>query len=276
VFPRLFTIPAFEVLGREVGPLTLHSYGALLAVAFLAGLWVASWQARRAGLDPRRVGDLGIYLLIAGLLGAKLLLLIVEWPYYSKNLGQLGTLVQSGGVFYGGLLGAIPVWWWYTRRHALDGWQVGDVVAPALAVGQSIGRLGCLAAGCCHGRPTDVGWGVTFSDPYAARAVGTPLDIALHPTQLYESAATLLIFLVLVWLAPRKRFDGQVFLTYAALYAVARFVIEFFRGDERGSVLGGLLSTSQLVSLLLVLGVVLVVPWLLKKQQRAQEEPAEA
>lgn len=273
MFPRLFTIPAFDVFGSTIGPLTLHSYGVLLAVAFLMGLWVASWQARRAGLDDRRVGDLAIYLLIAGLVGAKLLLLIVEWPYYSNNLGQLGSLAQSGGVFYGGLLGALPVWWWYTRRHALDGWKVGDALAPGVAIGQSLGRLGCLAAGCCHGRPAEVPWAITFSDPYAARAVGTPLDIPLHPTQLYESVAMLLVFLALVWLAPRKRFDGQVFLAYVTLYAVGRFVIEFFRGDQRGTVLSGLLSTSQFVSVLLVLGVALVVPWLLK---RHRNEPAES
>jgi phosphatidylglycerol:prolipoprotein diacylglycerol transferase len=221
------------------------------------------------------VGDLAIYLLISGLLGAKLMLLLVEWPYYSRNLSQLGSLVQSGGVFYGGLLGALPVWWWYTRRHGLDGWRVADALAPGLVIGQSLGRLGCLAAGCCHGRPADVPWAITFTDTYAARAVGTPLDIALHPTQIYEAAATLLIFLALVWLAPRKRFDGQVFVSYVTLYAIVRFAIEFFRGDERGSVLGGLLSTSQFVSVMLVLGVALVVPWLLKRKGR-QAQPAGA
>ena len=119
MFPRLFTVPAFDLLRWHIGPLTLHTYGVLLALAFLAGLWVVSREAKRAGLDATVITDMAVYVLIGGLIGAKLLLLLVEWSYYSKHLGEIWTLLQSGGVFYGGLLGAFPVAWWFARRHWL-------------------------------------------------------------------------------------------------------------------------------------------------------------
>jgi phosphatidylglycerol:prolipoprotein diacylglycerol transferase len=275
MYPRLFTVPAFDLLGRNIGPLTLHSYGVLLALAFLAGLWVASRQARREGLDSGRITDMAVYVLIAGLLGAKLLLVIIEWPYYSANPRELFTVIQSGGVFYGGLLAALPVAWWYARRHRLDGWRTADALAPGVVIGQAIGRLGCFAAGCCHGRPSDVPWAVTFRDIYATRIVGTPTDVALHPTQLYEALACLAIFGLLLWLAPRKRFHGQVVVSYVLAYSVARFVIEFYRGDAaRGTVFGGLMSTSQLIAILLVVGALAVLPYLLKKRRLGPGSPS--
>jgi phosphatidylglycerol---prolipoprotein diacylglyceryl transferase len=268
MYPRLFTLPEFEVFGRHIGPLTLHTYGVLLALAFLAGLWVVSVQAKKAGLDSTVITDMAVYVLIGGLVGAKLLLLLIEWSYYSKHPGEIWGLLQSGGVFYGGLLGAFPVAWWFARRHHLDGWRTADVLAPGVALGQAIGRLGCFAAGCCYGRPADVPWAVTFHDVYATRQVGTPIDTPLHPTQLYESLATLLIFVFLRWLWGHKRFEGQVTLAYIFLSAAARFVIEFYRGDAaRGMVLGGWLSTSQFIAILMVLGVLFLYPYVLRKQQ---------
>ncbi len=267
MYPRLFTLPSFELFGRNVGPLTLHTYGVLLAVAFLLGLWMAARQARREGLDAARVSDLAVYVLIAGLVGAKLLLLVVEWDYYSRYPKELLSILQSGGVFYGGLLAAFPVAWWYLRRHRLPGWRVADALAPGVVLGQAVGRLGCLAAGCCYGRPTNEPWAVTFRDIYATRTVGTPVDIPLHPTQLYESAAALLILVILLWMAPRKRFHGQVVLSYVALYAVARFVVELFRGDaSRGMVFDGLLSTSQFLSLILLVAVAIAAPAVYRRQ----------
>jgi phosphatidylglycerol:prolipoprotein diacylglycerol transferase len=266
VYSRLFTLPAFELFGRTIGPLTLHTYGVLLALAFLAGLWIANRQAKKTGLDATRITDMAVYVLIGGLLGAKLLLLLIEWPFYSRNPGELFSLVQSGGVFYGGLIGALPVAWWYARKHNLPPWPTADVLAPGVALGQAVGRLGCFAAGCCYGRPAEVPWAVTFKDIYTTRTVGTPLDVPLHPTQLYEAAATLLIFGLLIWMSRKKLFHGQVALAYVFLYSLARFVIEFYRGDAaRGTVLGGWLSTSQFISILMVLAVLFVYPYLNKK-----------
>ena len=271
--PKLLTLPAFDLLGRNIGPVSLPTYGFLLAIGFLAGLWVASRQARKAGLDATKVSDLAIYVLIAGLIGAKLMLVIVEWSYYREHKLDLLSIFQSGGVFYGGLLGALPVAWWYARRFGLPGWATADALAPGVVIGQAIGRLGCFAAGCCHGRPADVPWAVTFRDVYASRSVGVPLDVALHPTQIYESLACLLIFLILLWLAPHKRFSGQVVTTYVFLYSAARFGIEYLRGDyARGFVrfTGEFaLSTSQLLAIVMMLAVVALVPYLIKTQRPA-------
>jgi phosphatidylglycerol:prolipoprotein diacylglycerol transferase len=265
--PRLLTIPGFELLGRSLGPFTLHTYGVLLAIAFLAGLWAASRQAKRDGLDASRITDMAVWVLIAGLVGAKALLLAVDWRYFSRNPRELLSLFQSGGVFYGGLLAGILVAWLYARHYQLPAWRTADVLAPGVVIGQAIGRLGCFSAGCCWGKPSQVPWAVTFTDVYAARAVGTPMDTPLHPSQLYESFAAFLIFFFLLWLAPRKRFHGQVTLAYVALYSAVRFGLEFLRGDiERGTWFGGVLSTSQIAALVLLLGVAVVLPRLRRDQ----------
>jgi phosphatidylglycerol:prolipoprotein diacylglycerol transferase len=268
--PRLFTLRAFDLFGRNVGPLVMPTYGILLVLGMLAGLWIVTRQARKAGLVPETITDMAVYAIIAGLIGAKVLLLIVEWPFYSHNPRELLSLFQSGGVFYGGLLGAIPVAFWYARRHQLDGWRTADVLAPGVVVGQAVGRIGCFMAGCCYGKPTNVAWAVTFTDLYANRNVGTPLDTPLHPTQIYESAACFLILGILLWMAPRKKFHGQVVLAYVFLYAVARYVIEFYRGDAiRGFVLGGRLSTSQGIAVLLVVAAAIVLPYLARRKRVA-------
>lgn len=250
----------------SIGPFTLHTYGLLLAIAFLVALWVVSRQARRAGLDSAKITDLSIYVLLAGLVGARVLLVLVEWNRIDWSWRDVVSLLESGGVFYGGLLGAFPVAYWYIKRHKLPGWATADVLIPGVAIGQAIGRLGCLCAGCCYGRPTDVPWAITFRNVNANREIGTPLDVPLHPTQIYESLATLAIFFVLLRVARHKRFDGQVTIVYLLLYAVARFVIEFYRGDPaRGTVLGGALSTSQLIAILVFFAAAALLPALMKK-----------
>jgi phosphatidylglycerol:prolipoprotein diacylglycerol transferase len=265
--PRLLTVPAFELLGRSIGPFTLHTYGFLLAIAFLAGLWVASRQAKRSGLDANRVTDMAVWVLIGGLVGAKLLLVAVDWAYFGRNPRELLSIFQSGGVFYGGLIGGILVAGWYARRYRLPGWRTADVLAPGVILGQAIGRLGCFSAGCCWGKATQVPWAVTYTDVYAARAVGTPMDMAVHPSQLYESLAAFLIFFFLLWLAPRRRFHGQVTLAYVALYSLVRFGLEFFRGDpDRGAWLGRALSTSQVIAIALLLGAAVLLPRVRKTQ----------
>jgi phosphatidylglycerol:prolipoprotein diacylglycerol transferase len=254
--------PEFSLGPLHLGPtITLHTYGVLLAVAFLAGLWVASRQAKRAGLDEAQVNqivDMAVWVLIAGLVGAKLALFALDWREYARRPLDL---LWSGGVFYGGLVAGILVAWWYARRYHLRGWLTADVLAPGVVLGQAIGRLGCFSAGCCWGKPTQVPWAVTFTDINAARQVGTPMDTPLHPSQIYESIVAFLIFFFLLWLAPRKRFHGQVTLAYVALYSAARFTLEFWRGDpDRGAWLGGRVSTSQLVAAVLLLGVAVLLP----------------
>lgn len=235
----------------EIGRFPVYTYGVLLAAAYLLGLQFALMRARTRGLDPNRVMDLGIWIIISALAGAKLLLLIVDFDTFGRNPAELLTLLRSGGVFYGGLIAAVAVALWYLRRHKMPMWTVTDVFAPGIALGHVIGRMGCLFAGCCFGRPTDVAWAITFHSEYAAQNIGTPLNVPLHPTQLYEAGAELLI-LVFLLLTERKGrpFPGRTFWGYLLLYGVSRFIIEFYRGDSRGMV--GDFSTSQFVSMLIV------------------------
>jgi phosphatidylglycerol:prolipoprotein diacylglycerol transferase len=235
----------------EIGGFPVYTYGVLLAAAYLLGLQFALMRARARGLDATRVMDLGIWIIISALIGAKLLLLVVEFDTFRQNPRELVTLLRSGGVFYGGLIAAVAVAMWYMRRHRLAVWSVSDAFAPGIALGHVIGRMGCFFAGCCFGKATDVPWSVTFSNEYAARNVGTPLNVPIHPTQLYEAGAELMILGLLLVLERKWRpFAGRTFWSYMLLYGITRFFIEFYRGDLRGMV--GDLSTSQFVSVILV------------------------
>ena len=258
MYPELFSI----------GPVTVYTYGVLLAASYLLGLRLAMARAKRRGLDANRVLDLGIYIIIAALVGAKLLLLVVDFDQFRRSPAELLTLARSGGVFYGGLILAVTVAFWYIWKHRLPFWTTCDVFAPGIALGHVTGRLGCLAAGCCYGRQTDVPWAITFTNPLAASNVGTPLGLPLHPTQLYEAGAALLILIFLLTTERKGRyFPGRTFWSYMFLYAVSRFVIEFYRGDPRGMVMG--MSTSQFISLLLAPLSVAMLVWL----ARAGPEP---
>jgi phosphatidylglycerol:prolipoprotein diacylglycerol transferase len=261
VYPELFSI----------GPITVYSYGVLLAASYLLGLWLAMRRAKQWGLDPSRVLDLGIYIIIAALIGAKLLLLVVDFDQFSRSTADLLSLARSGGVFYGGLILAVAVAFWYVIKHRLPLWTTCDVFAPGIALGHVTGRLGCLAAGCCYGRPTDLPWGLTFTNPLAAANVGTPLGIPLHPTQVYEAGAELLILILLLATERRGRyFPGRTFWAYMFLYAVSRFVIEIYRGDPRGEVLG--MSTSQFISVILAPLSLAMLVWLRRGSPETPQE----
>jgi phosphatidylglycerol:prolipoprotein diacylglycerol transferase len=240
VFPRLI----------QIGSFYLPTYGVLLAIAYLVGIWLLRRKARAEGLPEQKIFDFSLYVLAAAILGAKALLVIVEWRHYSENPRDLVEVLRSGGVFYGGLIAATTVGIWYMKRHRLPAWKVADMGAPSIAVGEAIGRWGCFAAGCCYGKPTDGPLGVRFTDPFAHEAVGTPLDVPLHPTQIYLSVNAFLIFLILQWAYRRRTFDGEVFWLYVLLYAITRGLIENFRGDSvRGFLIPGVLSTSQFIGL---------------------------
>jgi phosphatidylglycerol---prolipoprotein diacylglyceryl transferase len=246
MYPKLLELRSIPMVGQ----LTLYTYGVLLAAAYLLGLKFAMVRAKRRGLDANRVLDLGIYIIISALIGAKLLLLLTDFSTFRADPRELLTLLRSGGVFYGGLILAVTVALLYIRRVGLPLWTTCDVFAPGIALGHVVGRFGCLFAGCCYGKPTTRPWGITFTDPFAAANVGTPLGVPLHPTQLYEAGAELLIVAALLWTERKGRpFAGRTFWLYMLLYAISRFIIEFFRGDERGMVF--MFSTSQFISLLL-------------------------
>src|SRR5687768_5638627 len=211
--------------------------------------------------------DLLIWVIIAALVGAKALLFIVDFNHFTSSWQEFMTLLRSGGVFYGGLIAAILVCIYQLRKHRLPLWTSADLFAPGIALGYMVGRLGCLMAGCCYGKPTDVQWAITFTDPVANLNVGTPLNVPLHPTQMYESVAGLLILVLLLVLERRGRsFPGRTFWLFVLLYSVSRFIIEFYRGDDRG-VIFGMLSTSQFISVVLA-PLSLIMLWYLSRPAR--------
>src|SRR5688572_15820734 len=227
-------------------------------------------KARAEGLPDQKIFDLSLYILASAILGAKLLLVIVEWRHYTTNPAALVEVLRSGGVFYGGLILATVVGIGYMRKHRLPAWKIADMGAPSIALGEAIGRWGCFAAGCCYGRPADVPWAVTFRDPFANEAVGTPLNTPLHPTQLYLSANAFLIFAVLQWAYRRRTFDGEVFWLYVLLYSITLGILETFRGDSaRGFLIPGLLSTSQFIGLLAAAAAVGMLVYLSRRRRAA-------
>jgi len=247
----------------------LPTYGLLVSLGVLLGLWISVRNSDKQGIDPEHAWNLGIVVVLCGILGAKILYIVNDWSYYTTHPGEifsLGTL-QAGGVFSGGLIGAFAAAAWYVHKHRMPALATCDAFAPGLALGHSIGRIGCFAAGCCWGKPTQALWGVTFTNPLARAWVGTPLNQALQPTQLFESAVELANFFILTWMLKRKRFDGQIFGAYLFLYGIARYFLEFLRDDPgRGSVFGGLMTGTQLVSVLLVIGGGLI--WWLRPNPR--------
>jgi phosphatidylglycerol:prolipoprotein diacylglycerol transferase len=222
----------------------------LIAVGFLVALWLAALQAKKEGIQPNRIMDLGFYILLAAIIGSRLFFILINAGHYINHPLDIFKIWEGGLVFYGGVLLAVPVAVWYMKRNGMELWSTADIFAPPIAIGHVFGRLGCLAAGCCHGKAAEnLPWGIIFTDPECL----APTNILLHPTQLYESAGEFIIFIILMMLRNHKSFTGQLFMMYLIFYAVLRFIIEFFRGDvARGFIMSGL-SVSQGISLLLLI-----------------------
>jgi phosphatidylglycerol:prolipoprotein diacylglycerol transferase len=279
----------YPVLFR-IGSFPINTYGVFLALAFLCAILITVKLAARDGLPREKIYDLCLWMLLCSLVGSKILMFFTE-PEYRDHPLQLLSLdfLRSGGVFYGGLIGAILAGYLLMRRYQLPWWKTADACAPGIAIGNFFGRQGCFAAGCCWGKPTTAWWGLQFTeqgnavtgvptvvyqlnDPaqraYWSQKLGGELaPLHLHPTQLYESLAMLTVFFFLFWLHKRRRFSGQVILFYALLYSVIRFAIEFLRDDPRGDLFGLTtltgLSTSQIISLIVGIAalILLIVRW---------------
>ncbi|HUJ30939.1 MAG TPA: prolipoprotein diacylglyceryl transferase [Candidatus Acidoferrum sp.] len=240
----------------QLGSFTIYTYGVLVAAGVVLGLLYSRRQASRVGLDPEKVWNMGIYTILAALVLAKVWLVFSAWDYYMAHPREIFSIAtfQSGGTFYGGIVGAAVTIVLYAYVQKMPFLSVLDVCSAGLPLGHAIGRLGCFFAGCCYGKPTTMPWGVTFTNPTAAQIAGTPLDVRVHPTQLYEAAAEFLNFLILVWLGSRQRFKGQILGTYFLLYGVERGTIEFFRGDPgRTMLFHDSVSLMQLASVGLIL-----------------------
>jgi|RhiMetdeSRZDD1v2_1073273.scaffolds.fasta_scaffold134522_3 phosphatidylglycerol---prolipoprotein diacylglyceryl transferase len=248
MLPYLFTLFGFH----------LPTYGLLVALAFLVALALTARLARRNGLDSETVLNLGIYCAMAGIAGAKLMMILVDFGDYARNPGMLFSLatLQAAGIFYGGLIVALIVAYFYMRRKQLPLLATADVLAPGLALGHAIGRLGCFAAGCCWGARTGVPWAVTFTRPEAHDLVGVPLGVPLHPTQLYEAIAEIIIFLVLYRLISKPHKPGAIIGLYLVLYSAVRFFDDFLRDPQQPNPFGGPFNNAQWISLGLIAMVV--------------------
>ena len=274
MYPTLFSLP----FGDD--PWSLHTYGVLIATGFLVTMMMAKRQAIREGEDPERVVDLAFYVLLFGLIGSRIVFILTKLDEYIRNPIQILYFWQGGLVWYGGFILAAFYVYRYSKRHRLNYWKYADLFIPYVALCHAFGRLGCLAAGCCFGNPTDSPWGIVFPNGSMAHQqhhrdelISSYSDaaLAIHPTQLYEAGAEMLMFWLLILVRRNKRFHGQLMLIWLSCYPVIRTVIEFFRGDKERGVY--IMSTSQWISIIVAAFAV----WSyfhLRKVRRAELQPA--
>lgn len=247
----------------EFHNIVIHTYGFFIALAFLSAIFMSKREARLAGENPDKVVDFIFWILVAAILGSRAFYVIVYWnTYYPDHLIDIVKVWEGGLIFYGGFIGALIVALIYIPKSGLKFWKTADILAPSIPFGHFLGRLGCFSAGCCHGRNCELPWAVTFTDPESL----APLNVPLHPTQLYSSLSNLLIFIFIINYKRYKRFDGQVFLTYVIIYAAVRSIIETFRGDFRGAEIMGVFSTSQFVALIMAVTALFIMTYLYRKR----------
>jgi phosphatidylglycerol---prolipoprotein diacylglyceryl transferase len=246
----------------EFGGFSIYWYGVLVAIAFLVGIWTASRRALQDNLPPENIVDLGPWLILGALVGARLLYVISYWQedFAGAAWWEIFMIRKGGLVYYGGLTGAIAAAVLYIQVRNLPLWRVSDVLAPSIALGYFFGRLGCLMNGCCYGRACNLPWAISF--PYGHPTFPDPV----HPTQLYEAVLSLGLYAALAWLFRHKTFPGQVFASYLIGYSILRFNIEFFRGDYGDLLWAGWLTPAQLFSLI-VLASGLVLWWKLNPRK---------
>jgi phosphatidylglycerol---prolipoprotein diacylglyceryl transferase len=253
-------------IALEWGALSIHWYGVMVALGFLVGLWTAGRRALHAGIAAEKILDLGPWLIVGAILGARALHVISYWreSYAERPIVEILAIWHGGLVYYGGLIGASLACILYTRLKKLPLWKVADILAPSIALGYVFGRLGCLLNGCCYGRACDLPWAIRFPP-------GNPLNpptFPVHPTEVYDSLLNLGLYAALAWLHRHKKFDGQVFAAYLVAYALLRSFVEMFRGDypEHQHYLGGWATPAHLVSFgILAAGLALL--WVLPRPE---------
>ncbi len=249
----------------QIEQIKIYSYGLMIAIGIIAAFLVTECRAEKKGLEKERIFNLGIWCVIGGLLGAKVLYYITELPAIIKNPALLKN-VSEGFVVYGGIIGGIFAGFLYCKKNKLEFLKYFDLVMPSIALAQGFGRIGCFLAGCCYGRETKAWYGVTFhNSPYA------PNDVALIPTQLISAVADFLLFALLVYLSKKISAAGSIAGFYLIFYSIGRFLIEMLRNDERGNV--GILSTSQFIScFLLIIGIAILIAVNKMKKKKLSEK----
>ena len=257
----------------QFGRFTIYTYGLFVALGFLTGIAVARHEARRLGEQEEKIMDLAFWVLIGAIVGARLFYVATVPATYMKHPLEILKVWNGGLVFYGGFIVATIAAFFYMKMHHMAAGRTADIIAPAIAIGHSIGRIGCFFAGCCYGQTCDLPWAVTFTDAHSLAPTGVPL----HPAQLYAVFGNLLIFVFLMMFRPYKRFAGQLFLLYIMFYGLMRALIEIFRGDFRGDFIFGILSVSQFIGLSMALiAAVLLVVLLRRRSSSPQKEDEHA
>lgn len=227
----------------KIGSFKIPAYGVFVSIGFLLAVILAGWRAPQEGIKKEEIYDLSFYVLLGGIVGARLYYVLQHIDEFAKAPWEALFVWRGGLAIIGGLaLGALSGVW-YCKRRGLDVRKTFDLVAWVLPLAQAIGRIGCLCAGCCYGKPCSLPWAIVFKDPNSLAPIGIPL----HPTELYHMVANLIVFAILTFAYKRKAFDGQIVSLYLLLYSVGRFTVEFFRGDNRGFI--GPLSLPQWLSL---------------------------
>jgi len=255
VFPDLFSI----------GPITLHTYGLFIALGLVSAVYLALRSSEEYGLQRQMVMDMAFWAALFGVLGARAAFVLMNMDLYSTNPISMFKIWQGGLVFSGGMIASIAFMIVYIRKKRLEFWKVADLFAPSIALGASIGRLGCFSAGCCYGKPCNLPFAVVFHNPHSL----APLNVPLHPTQLYHAALLFIIFLILMRLRKRRLFDGQVFLWFLILHSFQRLFVERFRGDFRNHIPGTEMTVTQLISLLILTAAIFL---LLKKRPKKEDK----
>lgn len=243
-----------------------HTYGLLIAIGFLCGIAVVRNLSVKSQMNPDINADLAFWLLFYGFIGARILFIITRLEFFMENPLDMFKVWEGGLVFFGGLILATAYAFYYFKKHKLNVWKMLDVLAPGLVIAHAFGRLGCMAAGCCYGRPTGEPWGIRLNSELVDDAYK---NIPLHPTQLYESVSLFILFAGMMYIFRTKKFDGQVGLTYFILYPIIRSIIEIYRGDSiRGFVIDGILSTSQFISIGVFAAALVVLLYRLKQSEQ--------
>ena len=239
----------------KFGNFAIYTYGLMMAIAFILGITLARKEAERVGQDSEKILDLSFYILIGAVIGSRLFYVLTDPRTFLADPIEIFRIWNGGLVFYGGFIMAVVVAVVYVKKSGLSFWQTADIMSPGLAVGQAIGRIGCLFAGCCYGKVCDLPWAITFNHPDSL----APLGIPLHPTQLYSVFSDFSIFVAL-WLFRKKAwFPGQIFWLYVLLYGLTRPIVEIFRGDFRGSTVFDIFSISQAIGICLAVTAVVML-----------------
>ena len=254
MFPTIFSI----------GNASLHSYGLLFAIGCLAGFFLTKAEAKRKNINPDRIADLIFYLLVAGIVGARIFYVFSDLSAYIENPLEFFKIWKGGLVFYGSLIFAFPTLFIYVKKHKMPLGKVLDIMAPAFVLAHFFGRIGCLLAGCCYGKPTNLPFAITFVNPESL----APLNVGLHPTQIYSALVNFTIFLFLWLVRKRIKIDGQLFWIYLLAYSVARSITELFRGDFRGEFILGVLSPAQFIGIIIAIASIVALTALRRRDSR--------